>query len=164
MTEKERGFAPPENAIDLRTISLLADRGASLPMSVFNIDKTDYHKPELFLGQQGGLLDTIYNAYPELFRLFEELKAMDWKHNEFDYSKCIPEFKTCSPSIYRMMIRTLAWQWEGDSSAGRGIADILIPLCTSTETRVGYGRIVDNENLHALTYSEIVREPSSHPR
>lgn len=167
MTEPTRGLATYEtdvaDMVDLRTISLLADRGASLPMNVFNIDKSDYNKPELFLGQPGGLLDTIYNVYPELFRLFEELKAMDWKHNEFDYSKCIPEFKTCSPSIYRMMIRTLAWQWEGDSAAGRGIADILIPLCTSTETRVGYGRIVDNENLHALTYSEIVRGSFENP-
>lgn len=151
ITEATRGF------VDLRTISNLADRGASLSAGVFNINKTDYQKPELFLGQAGGLLDTIYRAYPELFRLFEELKAMDWKHNEFDYSKCIGEFKTCSPSIYRMMIRTLAWQWEGDSTAARGLADILMPLCTATETRVGYGRIIDNENLHALTYSEITR-------
>lgn len=143
--------------VDLRVASELARRGETIPSRIFNISKSDYEVPELFLGQPGGLLDTIHRPYPELFRLFEELKASDWKHDEFDYSTCIAEFKTCSASIYRMMIRTLAWQWEGDSCAARGLADILIPLCTATETRVGYGRIVDNENLHALTYSEIVR-------
>lgn len=155
LDEKERGFSDT-NLVDLSTVSL-AERGANISASIFNINKTDYNKPELFLGQQGGLLETIYLSYPDLFRLFEELKSMDWKHNEFDYSKCIPEFKTCDQSIYRMMIRTLAWQWEGDSTAARGLADILVPLCTATETRVGYARIIDNENLHALTYSEIVR-------
>lgn len=155
--EPSRGFAPPEGAIDLYTISNLADRGASLPANIFNIHKSDYSKPELFLGQSGGLLDTLHSAYPRLFTLYEELKAMDWKHNEYNYRSCVEQFKTCNPSIYRMMIRTLAWQWEGDSTAARGLADILIPLCTATETRVGYGRIIDNENLHALTYSEIVR-------
>lgn len=137
--------------------NLLALAGDQMPSRIFNTQKTDYTRPELFLGQPGGLLDTIHTPYPELMRLFMELKGMDWKHNEYDYSKCIPEFKTCKKNIYRMMIRTLAWQWEGDSSAARGIADILIPLCSCTETRVGYGRIVDNENLHAMTYSEITR-------
>jgi ribonucleoside-diphosphate reductase beta chain len=135
----------------------LAQRGETMAAQIFNINKTDYEVPELFLGQSGGLLDSIHRPYADLFGYYEALKSMDWKHNEFDYSRCVPEFKTCSKSIYRMMIRTLAWQWEGDSTAARGLADVLIPLCTATETRVGYGRIIDNENLHALTYSEIVR-------
>lgn len=156
MSEPTRNFVPASGDVELSTISL-AERGESLSSRIFNVNKTDYTKPELFLGQPGGLLDTIHRAYPELFRLFEELKGMDWKHNEFNYTTCIAEFKTCKPSIYRMMIRTLAWQWEGDSTAARGLADILVPLCTATETRVGYGRIIDNENLHALTYSEITR-------
>lgn len=136
---------------------ILARRGEIIPSGIFNIHKTDYEKPELFLGQPGGLLDTIHRPYQDLFRLYEELKSMDWKHDEFDYSKCMLEFKTCSPSIYRMMIRTLAWQWEGDSIAARGIGDIVVPLCSAAETRIFYGRLVDNENLHAMTYSEIVR-------
>lgn len=143
-------------AVDLRTISL-AERGEQMPSRIFNINKNDYHLPDLFLGQPGGLLDTLHMPYTELFRLYRALKKLDWQHDEFDYAKCQVDFKTCSRSIYRMMIRTLAWQWEGDSTAARGLADVLIPMCSATETRVGYGRIIDNENLHALTYSEIVR-------
>lgn len=140
------------------SIERLHKAAATMSARIFNANKTDYACPELFLGSEpSGLLDTLHRPYPVLFRLFEELKAGDWKHNEFNYSSCIEQFKTCSPSVYRMMIRTLAWQWEGDSTAGRSVGDILLPLCTCTETRVGYGRIMDNENLHALTYSEIVR-------
>lgn len=138
-------------------LSALAQRGVGLNPFIFNADKTDYLKPELFLGQPGGLLDSIHQAYPDLFQQYEELKTLDWKHNEFEYWRCVAEFKTVSPSIYQKMIRTLAWQWEGDTVAARGLADVLVPLCTCMESRVGYGRIIDNENLHALTYSEIVR-------
>lgn len=141
----------------LPQISSLVARGETISPQIFNIAKSDYAAPELFLGQRGGLLDSIHRAYPDLFTLYEELKAMDWKHNEFDYSLCVPEFKTVPRSIYQKAIRTLAWQWEGDTIAARGLADILIPLCTCAETRLLYGRIIDNENLHALTYSEIVR-------
>lgn len=145
----------PEVEASLRRLSVAA---AGLDRRVFNADKKDYHIPELFIGtQESGLLDTIHRAFPALFTKYEELKSMDWKHNEYDFSSCVEQFKTCSPSIYRMMIRTLAWQWEGDSTAGRALSDILLPMCTATETRVGYTRIADNENLHALSYSEIVR-------
>lgn len=135
----------------------LVDLGNAIPSRIFNAHKSDYAKPELFLGQPGGLLDTIHQGYPDLMESHDALKGMDWKRNEFDYSLCQVEFKTCSPSIYRMMIRTLAWQWEGDSTAARSITDIILPLCTCVETRVGYTRIADNENLHAMTYSEITR-------
>lgn len=140
------------------SLNRLHEAARNLDRHVFNADKKDYHLPELFIGsQESGLLDTIHRAFPELFTKYEELKGMDWKHNEYNFASCIEQFKTCSPSIYRMMIRTLAWQWEGDSTAGRALSDILLPMCTATETRVGYTRIADNENLHALTYSEIVR-------
>lgn len=163
MSEPTNPMEPIQGFVDLKAISELRDRGDAIPKSVMNLAKSDYNKPELFLGQGGGLLDSIHQAYPDLFVLYEELKGSDWKHNEFEYWKCNVEFKTCSPSIYRMMIRTLAWQWEGDSAAARGLGDILIPMCTAMESRVGYGRIVDNENLHALTYSEIVRNSFDDP-
>lgn len=140
------------------SLQRLARAADTVSEKIFNVNKTDYALPQLFLGEQpSGLLDTLHRPYPKLFQLYEELKAMDWKHNEFDYSSCVSQFKTCSPSIYRMMIRTLAWQWEGDSTAGRSLGDVLLPLATCTESRVGYGRIIDNENTHSLTYSEIVR-------
>ena len=131
--------------------------------SVFNENKTDYESPTLFFGQERGLLDTINMKYPTLMTLYEELKGMDWKHNEFKYSECLKDFERVGQSTRDKMIRTLAWQWEADSIAGSSIIEILGPVISATEVRVGYTRIADNENLHALTYSEITRGSFENP-
>lgn len=129
----------------------------SMPTSIFNFNKTNYKNAPLFFGEEQGLLDTIHCNHPELMRLHMELKGMDWKHNEFVYRPCIEEFKTCQPSIATKMIKTVGSQWTGDSLAAATVAEVLLPICSATELRVGYARIADNENLHAMTYSEIVR-------
>lgn len=131
--------------------------------SIFNADKSDYESPTLFFGQDKGLLDTINMKYPTLMTLYEELKGMDWKHNEFKYTECLRDFERVGQSTRDKMIRTLAWQWEADSIAGSSIIEILGPVISSTEVRVGYTRIADNENLHALTYSEITRGSFENP-
>ncbi len=129
----------------------------AMPMSIYNSNKSDYSNSPLFFGEDRGLLDTIHIYHPKLMELHMELKGMDWKHNEFDYRPCIEQFKTCRPSIATKMIKTIGSQWTGDSIAAATVAEVLLPVCSATELRVGYMRIADNENLHAMTYSEIVR-------
>lgn len=131
--------------------------------SVFNENKTDYESPTLFFGQERGLLDTINMKYPVLMNLYEELKGMDWKHNEYKYSECLKDFERVGQSTRDKMIKTLAWQWEADSIAGSSIIELLGPVISATEVRIGYTRIADNENLHALTYSEITRGSFENP-
>lgn len=143
--------------IDLK---LLAD---SLPAGIFNQLKSDYDQPKLFFGQPKGLLDTIHMPYTKLMDMHLALKKMDWRHNEFKYTSCIEEFKTCKPHVYNMMIKSLAWQWEGDSIASDSIASIFVPMASATELKVGYTRIADNEYVHAMTYSEIVRGSFENP-
>ena len=101
--------------------------------TVFNYDKTDYQKPLLLLGQRPGLFDTVNRHYPEIWKLYKAQKSLDWDENEFDYSSCNADFKSCSRSTYDMMIKTLAWQWEADSVASRAIAPVLAPFITSSE-------------------------------
>lgn len=136
---------------------------SQLPTKIFNSEKSDYEKPSLFFGQDPGLLDTINKYYPELWRLYKTLKKLDWDENEFNYSSCLADFKSCDRATYDMMIKTLAWQWEADSVASRSVASILGPVTNATEVWVGYVRINDNENVHALTYSEITRGSFDNP-
>lgn len=131
--------------------------------TVFNTEKDDYETPSLFLGQAPGLVDTVNKKYPKIFELYKALKDLDWDENEFDYSPCNAEFKSCSKSTYEMMIKTLAWQWEADSIASRSIAPIVAPFINSTELWCAWQRISDNESIHALTYSEIVRNSFDDP-
>lgn len=135
-----------------------------LPIKIFNNTKTDYDSPEIILGQEPGLFDSIHNHHPVLFDLYKRLRSMDWDENEFPYGDCLHEFETCERQYYDMMIKTLAWQWEADATASRAIVNILGPVMTDSRVWAGYVRINDNENLHALTYSEIVRNSFKDPQ
>jgi len=130
---------------------------------VFNVDKADYDRPQLLMGEAPGLFDTVNKKFPEVWRLYKSQKALDWDENEFDYSSCNADFKNCSKSTYDMMIKTLAWQWEADSVASRAIAPVLAPFITSSELWAAWQRISDNEVIHAATYSEIVRNSFDNP-
>lgn len=125
--------------------------------NVFNVNKTDYRLPPLFMGQKVGLFDTINKRYPEIWELYKTQKSLDWDEAEFDYSSCVRDFQSCPKSVYEMMIKTLAWQWEADSVASRAIAPVLAPFITSSELWAAWSRISENECLHSATYSEIVR-------
>ncbi|BEG72637.1 hypothetical protein RVBP21_2650 [Pseudomonas phage BRkr] len=135
-----------------------------LPKKIFNVEKTDYDVPEIILGQEPGLLDSIHTHFPVPWSLYKRLRKLDWDELEFDFQQCLIEFETCNKSTYDMMIKTLAWQWEADSVASRAIVNILGPVMTDSRIWTGYVRINDNEDVHALTYSEIVRGSFKNPR
>ena len=135
-----------------------------LPIKIFNANKTDYQSNEIILGQEPGLFDSINNHHPILFNLYKRLKMMDWDENEFPYADCLHEFETCDRTSYEMMIKTLAWQWEADATASRSIINILAPVLTDSRVFAGYSLITSNECLHALTYSEIVRNSFKNPQ
>lgn len=131
--------------------------------TIFNIHKTDYKGKELFLGQNGGLLDSINRPYPEIFRLYKKMLSLRWDENEFDYSTCRDEFATCSKNMYQAMIYNLAYQWEADTVAARSVVPILAPFITNSELWGATLAIGVNEYLHGLTYSEIVRGSFDNP-
>ena len=131
-----------------------------LPKQIFNTEKTDYIKAgrsSLFLGQAPGLFDTVNKAYPEIWELYKNMKSLDWDENEFGFETCNAEFKTQPKAIADTMIKTLAWQWEADSVAARTIFPIMSSFISAPELSAAWGRVGDNEILHASTYSEIVR-------
>jgi ribonucleoside-diphosphate reductase beta chain len=91
------------------------------------------------------------------------MKALDWDHNEFSFDSCIQEFKVCSPTVYDVMIKTLAWQWEADSIAAYNLLPIIAPFVSSSELWAAYTRVGDSEVTHSLTYSEIVKGSFENP-
>jgi ribonucleoside-diphosphate reductase beta chain len=134
-----------------------------LPAKIFNTGKTDHATPQILLGDDPGLFDTIHKSYPTLWRLYKTLKGQDWDENEFDYAPCNVQFKSCDKTTYDMMVKTLAWQWEADSVAARAFVAVLAPVCTSSEAWAGWVEIARNEIVHAATYSEIVRNSFDDP-
>lgn len=133
---------------------------------IFNTEKTveQYREvPPLFFGSDPGLFDTVNKHYPKIWSLYKQMKSLDWSEDEFDYTQCNMDFKTCPKSIYDLMIKTLAWQWEADSIASRNVAPLLAPFITDSSLWAAWQRISDNEVIHAATYSEIVRLSFDNP-
>jgi len=145
------------------TLSAFAPTDATspvLPSSIFNTEKSDYlaqSDRSLFLGQEPGLFDTVNRQFPKLWDLYKTMKSLDWDELEFDFAPCNLEFKQVPKAISQCMIRTLAWQWEADSVAANTLLPVMAPFISAPELQALYGRITDNEVLHAATYSEIVR-------
>lgn len=127
--------------------------------SIFNSAKTlqEYKNTPLFCGPEPGLIDSIYRKHPKLFSLYKELKSLDWSEDEFKFGRCLIDFKNADQDISDMMIETIGWQWEADSVAAKSFLVILAPFISSTEYWIPLVRIADNENIHGLTYSEIVK-------
>lgn len=117
----------------------------------------------VFLGAKRGLLDSINKRLPTVWALYKQLKTMDWDENEFPYKDSKVEFVTGNKDASDAMIETLGWQWETDSVASHHLVPLMAPFVTSSEYWVALCRIQDNENVHALTYSEIVRNSFDDP-
>ena len=130
--------------------------------NIFNTEKQDYEKTPLFFGERSGLFDTINKQYPDIWEIYKTIKSLDWDENEFNYSTCVNDFKTCDKSTYDMMIKTLAWQWEADSIVSR-ISPIVGCVVSSSELWAAWQRLSDQEVIHTATYSEIVRNSFEDP-
>lgn len=111
----------------------------------------------VFLEAKRGLLDSINKRLPTVWALYKQLKTMDWDENEFPYKDAKAEFIHGNKDASEAMIETLGWQWETDSVASHHLVPLMAPFVSSSEYWVALCRIQDNENVHALTYSEIVR-------
>ena len=131
--------------------------------NIFRVTETETDNGSLFLQEKTGLIDNIHIRHPNIFDFFKKMKALDWDHNEFSFDSCIQEFKACSSTVYDAMIKTLAWQWEADSIAARSLIPIVAPFVSSTALWLAWTRVADNEGLHALTYSEIVKGSFENP-
>ncbi|WP_434778057.1 ribonucleotide-diphosphate reductase subunit beta [Neisseria sp. Ec49-e6-T10] len=134
--------------------------------SVFNADNRAWqtgHYP-LFLGEPLALYDSVHTPYPELFELYKLQKSMDWSEDEVNLEQSRMDLLHCSKNNYDIMVKTLAFQWELDSVASRAIAPLFAPFVSNSELWVMLTKQSEIENLHALTYSEIIRQCLADPK
>jgi len=103
-------------------------------------------RKSLFLGGKVGLMENLRKEFPKIWSLYKQLKSLDWDENEIDISPCRNEFKSLPKEISDLMIKTLAWQFEADSSATH-ICNLMMPFVNNTETICYLGRLADNECL-----------------
>lgn len=136
------------------------------PSTVFNAENTGHltGKYPLFLGEQRGLYDNVHMNHPRIFKLYSELKAIDWQHDELDLTQVKMDLLNVDPMTRDVMLLNLAYQWRADSAIGNSLSTLLQPFITNSEYAHAVSRIAENENLHALTYSNIGRQCLKDPK
>ncbi len=127
---------------------------------IFNNDNDEWLSGQgsLILGQRPALYDSINVRHPQLFSLYKLQKSIDWAENEINLEQSRMDLLTCSDSIKDIMLENIAFQWEADSIAARTITPLFAPFVTNSELWAALSKNAEIENLHALTYSEIVRQ------
>lgn len=134
-----------------------------IPSAIFNVDKSDYEDPKPIFRQQGGLLDSINKHHEDQWIRYKTLKQGDWDENDWNYASRAQDFVKCGAVERTAMIRTLAYQWETDTVVSRIITQVISSIGMADELAIGYKQISTNEDVHALTYSEIVRQSFDNP-
>lgn len=145
---------------------LILPPSLNINQAIFNSNIRDMERTPILLGKPRGMIDTITKQYPQQTSLYHQLRQQDWTENEFSFEMCLVEFETLGktdPAIARDMIRTIAWQWETDSTIANTMISILSAFISSSEIFVGYQRIADNESIHGLTYAKIVEMSFADP-
>jgi len=128
-------------------------------MAAINLENDNYKSGiyPVFLSQQLGIYDSVNVTYPEMFNLYKKQKSQDWAEDEVDLDQSRKDFATCSHNNYDVMIKNVSFQWENDSLA-KSIITLFAPFLTNNEASLMMLKQSEVEGLHALTYSEIVRQ------
>ena len=107
---------------------------------------TDYEtvRKSLFLGLPLGLLENLRNEFPVIWDFYKRLKNLDWEETELPVKSCKQEFLVLDPEITDLMRKTLAFQYEGDTSASQ-IGKLMYPFVTNTELFCYITELTKNE-------------------
>lgn len=120
-----------------------------------NLEPTLY---PLFLGKELFVSDSINVTYPKLVDIREKLMSERWRENEFDLSQDSVDIKnpllTSATDVMRI---TLQFQHILDTVASHSIKGILGLFCSNPELNILLTEWEMNEDVHALTYSEIIK-------
>lgn len=127
----------------------------------YHQDYTTVRK-SMFLNGKIGLIENLRNEFPEIWKKYKELKALDWEETEIDISSCRNEFKNGDKKINDLMIKTLAWQFEADSSAAHA-GGLVLPFVSASELQCFLIEHMKNESLHSLAYKVIVEQSFENP-
>lgn len=135
--------------------------------AIFNVSN-DGHKTgiyPLFLGQQPGLYDSINVAFPVIFEHYKQQMQARWTEDEFNFEQSRMDLLPIKskPEEIDLMVKTLSLLWELDSVASRSVIALFAPFITNSELGTLMTEWSAMENIHALTYSEIIRQCISDP-
>lgn len=132
--------------------------------SILDFENVDQKEPKnIILGPDISVLESSSNIHASVRKRFANFKAADWTWWEFEFFRCQREWHTFPKGMYDKMIKTIAWQWEGDAAAAKGMLEVVGCFINESACLEYETRIADNEILHALTYANMVESSFADP-
>lgn len=127
-------------------------------IDVNNKNNLDTNLYPLFLSKELFLTDNINITYTELVRIRKKLVSERWTEDEINLSKDAKDIQ--NPDLKQatdVMRITLQFQHLMDSVASHSIKGILGLFCSNPELNMLLSEWEMNEDIHAATYSEIIK-------
>lgn len=108
------------------------------------------------MNESRGLIDSVHRTDETVFNGYKQLKRQEWDELEFPLEESLADFARY-PKEGEMMKNNIGWQWSGDSTAANSLVPMVAPFAPVSDAWLWFSRQGDNENLHALSYSECVK-------
>lgn len=118
--------------------------------------KYGFNNGSFFLQGARGLIDSVHRQDETTFNRYKLLKKQDWDENEYPLIDARRDYLRY-PKEGQMMNNNIGWQWSGDSAAANSLIPMMAPFMPSSDTWLWFVKQGENENLHALSYSECVK-------
>lgn len=125
-------------------------------MNIANNNNNSGRYP-LFLGSDLGFSDEINVTYPELVKIRDKQQSMFWLPSEFHFNQDRIDLMEAPESERDVMVLNLLAQHLMDSVASRSIIEIFGSVVTNTELHDWFLTQSFFEQIHASTYSKILR-------
>lgn len=116
----------------------------------------EFQTGSIFLQGQRGLIDSVHRVHEDIFKGYKLLKRQDWDELEFPLVDARADFSRF-PKHGEMMKNNIGWQWSGDSAAANSLVPMVAPFQPCADAWLWFVKQGENENLHALSYSECVK-------
>lgn len=143
-------------------VRAISDPNARSVISFDNV--TIPEQKSIILGPEIGVLDTVSVIHKNIADEFKSFKRNDWVWWEFEFERCQPQWHTVPKHEYDKMVKTIAWQWEGDTAATMAMLNIVGSFITEPASLEYETRIIDNEVVHGRTYGDMASASFTDPQ
>ena len=131
--------------------------------SVFNRDKVDFTKQNMFFGE--ALNSQRYDVFrfPEFDKLNQTMLGYFWRPEEVSLQKDRADFAHFRPEQKHIFTSNLKYQTLLDSVQGRGPAMAFLPHCSIPELEGAINTWQFFETIHSRSYTHIIKNVYSDP-
>jgi ribonucleoside-diphosphate reductase beta chain len=132
-------------------------------MTVFNQNKVDFTKQQMFFGQPLGIQRYDVNKYPVFYRLTQDQLGAFWRPEEFPLHKDRADYTKLRPEQKHIFTSNLKYQIMLDSVQGRGPGSAFVPYCSLPELESAMIAWEFMEMVHSYSYTYIIKNVYTDP-